>query len=491
VQVKAGNFFGLYDNVQFDFLAFNADSGGVTAPSEFADIIMLGGNANCISTNSPVSYTPDLTVQYQLSTANGDFIAQPGSPPIKITRKRQSDAYNVVQVSCLDRSNDYNKAVVEASDLDSVERFGRRVAPVLQAEMICDLGVARAVAQTALQRLVYLRNNYSFTLGWRYSRLEPMDIVTLTEPNTQLSGRMVRITAVDEGDMTDGSLSIEAEDVLIGVSTPGAYSAQGGSGYVTNYGAAPGDANAPVIMQPPTELSGTPQVWIGAAGGANWGGAEIWASDDGSSYAQVGIITAPARYGSLTANWPATADPDTTANLSISLANSGGTLTAASNLGADSFDTLSWVGSPGTPGELIAYSALTLTAPNAYDLTSYLRRGLYCSFAGAHLVGEQFLRLDAAIAKIPADAARVGQTIFIKLRSFNTTGGGLQDLSILSPISYVLQPVGLTIVNGVVPSTISAGQLLCIPDGAQYSVQGRMTDLGRINCHGRLVITNS
>jgi hypothetical protein len=492
VTVNSGNFTADHGPLGciFDRIFCFIDSSIATAPSEFTDIIASTGNDVCIAGNS-ITFTPDLTVQYALSTANGDFIANPGDPPIKVTRKRQSDAYNVVQVSCLDRTNAYNKAVVEASDLDSVERFGRRVAPVIQADMICELDVARSVAQTALQRITYMRNVYAFTLGWRYSRLEPMDIVTLTEPNTSLNARTVRITAVDEADLTQGTLAMEAEDVLIGISTPGSYATQAGNGYVTNTNTDPGAANAPVIMQPPVELSGVPQIWIGASGGANWGGAEIWASDDGSSYAQVGLITSAARYGTLTANFAGSADPDITNNLSVNLANSGGTLTSVSNLSADSFDTLSWVGAANTPGELIAYTTVTLTAPNAYTMSGYTRRGLYCGFPTTHLTGESFMRLDAAVAKITGDQARVGQTIFIKLRSFNLQGGGQQDLSTVVPVSYVVQPIGLTLINGAVPDTINAGQTLCVAENAQYLVQGRMTVYGRVNLHGRLSATNA
>jgi hypothetical protein len=202
----------------------------------------------------------------------------------------------------------------------------------------------------------------------------------------------------------------------------------------------------------------------------------------------VGTITQPARYGVVTANWPASADPDTTGNLSISLANSGGTLASGTVAQADADDTLCYVGAS-AGGELIAYTTATLTGANAYNLTTYIRRGQFCSFPAAHVVGESFMRLDAAVAKVPIEQSRVGTTVYYKLRSFNTQGGGLQDLSLLTPYTYLVRPVGLIVTNGVVPSTINDGQLLCIPEGAQYSVQGRMTDLGRINAHGRLIIT--
>ena len=74
-------------------------------------------------------------------------------------------------------------------------------------------------------------------------------------------------------------------------------------------------------------------------------------------------------------------------------------------------------------------------------------------------------------------------------RIFTNGTLGLQDLADLAPHTYTVQPVGIVLTNGVAPSTINAGQLLCVPEGAQYSVLGRMTNYGRINLHGRLIVT--
>lgn len=427
------------------------------------------------------TYTPDLTPQYSLTY--DDFI---GQPPVKVKRKRPADAFNTVQVTCLDRANDYNKATVEAKDAAMIARYGMRAAPVINADLICDLDIARNVAQAALQRELYFRNTYSFTIGWKYFRLEPMDIVAITDPLLGLVALPVRIKRISEDE--NGKLAIEAEDVFAGVATPGTYGTQTSEGFQVNNTVSPGNTFTPVIFQPPVELSGVPQIWIGASGGSNWGGCEVWASDDGSSYAKVGIITAPARYGDLTANWPASSDPDTTGNLSVNMSTSNGTLVTATSAQADGGDTLSYVGTA-VAGEIIAYSTVTSNAPSQYTMSGYIRRGLRCSFAGPHITGEKFMRLDGAIAKIAAQQSRVGNTVYVKLLSYNKYGNALQGLSEVSAIPYVVQPLGIVAVNGVIPSTIQATQVLCIPDGTQYSVASRFTCLGRTNCDGRLVVT--
>lgn len=426
-----------------------------------------------------VTYTPDLTPAYDLGVS--DFLADAGEDPVKLMRTRQSDAFNVVQVSILDRDNDYNDAVVEASDLAAIEKYGRRVAPMMTLHSVCNIEIGRAIAQITLQRLLYVRNTYEFSLPWNFARLEPMDIVTLTEPHLSLDAVAVRITSVEEDER--GRLTLTAEDLSVGSASATNYGTQASGGAVLNDSVDPGDAVEPVVFQPPVELSGVPQVWIGSSGGPNWGGAEVWTSDEGSSYALAGTIGSKARFGVLTANFPATGDPDTTSALSVDLSASGGVLVSATDAQADGLDTLSYV-----DGELIAYSQANLTGLNTYDLTTYIRRGLRCTLASAHEAGTNFMRLDGAICKIPITPSRVGNTIGIKLLSFNTLGRGLQTLDQAEVYEYVVQPLGVVATNGTLPSTIEASQSFCVAPTAQFSVIGRFTVLGHVNCDGRIVI---
>ena len=62
-----------------------------------------------------------------------------------------------------------------------------------------------------MQRRAYIRNTYKFKLGWRYSLLEPMDIVLLTDVALGLEEAAVRITQIDEDD--NGELTVIAEEI--------------------------------------------------------------------------------------------------------------------------------------------------------------------------------------------------------------------------------------------------------------------------------------
>ena len=331
-----------------------------------------------------------------------------------------------------------------------------------------------------LQRALYIRNNYEFTLPWKYSRLEPMDVVTLTEPEMGMFLTPVRLTAVEEDDT--GNLKMTAEDFFTGTLTTGNFEAPTTNAFVPNQNVSPGNANPPVIFQPPVEFTGQPQVWLATAGGANWGGAEVWASNDNVSYSKMGVVSGPARYGTLTANFPSGGDPDTINTLSANLSASAGTLSSVTTAQANGLATISYVG-----GELLSYANANLTSPFNYGLT-YLRRGTYGTESKAHLTGTQFVRLDGAVMSANLDPSLVGTTIYIKLLSYNTTSGGQQELADVSAHSYVVQPTGIVVTNGSVPYLIGAGQYFYIAPGTQVSVANRMYIYGRLKCYGRLVV---
>ncbi len=120
----------------------------------------------------------------------------------------------------------------------------------------------------------------------------------------------------------------------------------------------------------------------------NWGGANVWASLDGSSYAQIASINGATPQGFSTAYLASASGWDTTNTLSVDLTESGGTLTGTTQAGAEGGVTLCLI-----DNELIGYATATLTAPNKYNLTG-LARGLFGTTPTAHGTGAAFARLD-------------------------------------------------------------------------------------------------
>ena len=381
-------------------------------------------------TGNGVTYTPVLTVQYDLT--DDDF--QPGNnDPITVKRKTQADAFNNIKVEFLNRANAYNIEIAEATDQANIELFGLRPDQPRQMHAICDAGIAKFVAQMLLQRALYIRNTYEFTLGWNYCLLEPMDIVTLTDTGLGLSKFQVRLTAIEED--SDGLLHVTAEEYPFGVASPALYTYQTGSGYNVNYNTPAPVSGTPVIFEAPVDLAtNSLEVWLGQYGATGWGGCDVWVSGDNVTYQRVGTIYGSARIGTLTTGVNAGSDPDTTNTLAVDLTASGGQLLSGTQADADALHTLCWL-----DGELVSYETATLTATGKYSLT-YLRRAAYNTIGSSHASGAQFMRLDNAVFKYGYASNQIGKTLYFKFPSFNTYGGGAQDLG--SAVAYTHTLIG-------------------------------------------------
>ncbi|MBN8902826.1 MAG: hypothetical protein J0H19_18735 [Rhodospirillales bacterium] len=392
-------------------------------------------------TGNGKTYTPPSEPLYDLT--DDDFIAI-DDDPVKLTRKRPSDAVNAIQLEYDNRSNSYATDMVEAKDQAAIDRYGLRTSAASSTHMFADPGAARTSVQLQLQRQS-ARNVYTFTTDERYILLDPMDIVTLTDPGLDLDRQWVRIIDITEND--DRTLTFTAEEYLSGTGSAAAYSYSTGAGYSADYNADPGDANEPIIFDAPVELSASGiEVWMAVSGGENWGGADIHISTDGDTYKFVGTINGKSRQGILSSAIPATTDPDTLSTLSVDLTESAGTLLSGTKDDADHANTLCYV-----DGELVAYQTATLTATSKYDLT-YLRRGLFGTAIASHALGASFARMDDSKFVYSYDKDQIGQTIYVKLASFNTVGGGKQSLADIDPYTYVVQgpPVPGNVRNFVV-----------------------------------------
>jgi hypothetical protein len=398
-----------------------------------------GSVARTLLSGEFVRFNPNITPIYNL--ADDDFVLDGDNDPVQATRTDPYLAHNWQTIEMSQRSNDYSSTPIEAWDQNSIELYGLRRASTITAREICDPAVAQVSAQLMLQRGQHVRNTYAFKLSFEYCLLEPMDLVTLTDVGLGLDSAAVRISSIEEDDA--GHLSVVAEEFPAGVASAVAYPVQVGSNSSINRSAAPPAVNPPIIFEPgPAASGGLPQVWIALSGGAagiadpNWGGAIVNISLDNTAYRQIGQVNGPARQGVLTAaiEAPMGANPDVTNGLSVSLADSAGTLATATYADARNGVTLSIVDS-----ELLAYATATLTGANAYDLT-YLERGLYGSTPTAHLAGAPFARLDDAIFKYELPGGYIGTPLYLKFQSFNIFGESVQD--IWTCAAYVYTPTG-------------------------------------------------
>jgi hypothetical protein len=462
-----------------------------------------GGETITIAQDGTYSFVPVTTVQYSLG--EDDFIVQatmagihpgvaPGGPalraggtpvtggftddPVHVQRSSPADADNMVEVEFRDRGNQYNSTIAEVFDQGAIDLYGIRRDTSLKATAVCNWITAYVVAQLRLQRALYFRNTYTFQLGWKYCLLEPMDLVAITDARLGLNAQIVRITGVEEDE--EGTLTVTAEDFHPGWATVAAYY-PGGAGpgpsgdvavfypvqglanaFVPNWSAGAGNLNPPIIFEPPAKLlPGDLEIWIALSGSdPTWGGAQVWISSDGNSYAYAGTIDEPANMGLSTADLPnyGGANPDTGHTLAVNLSESRGQLQSVSATDAANLVTLCWLG-----GELLAFETATLTSAYNYNLTT-LYRGAYGSTVADHPSGTQFARLDGAIGRFPYPPALVGQQIYLKFLSFNTTGGAVQTLAAATAYAYTVtgggKPTGNLAISGFYIGDPAASQVL-------------------------------
>jgi len=387
------------------------------------------------------TYTPNTTALYNLTY--DDFLGvidQDGHPTgddaVTATRTSISDVYNTIPVEYADRQNAYNTSTVQDPEPVDVALNGQKVGSSLNLHMITRRAHAAAISRIQAQRQVYLRNTYVFKVGWKYILTEPMDLLTITDPKLGLSNLFVRVISIDfpeRASEADG-ITITAEAWPFGVGTAVPLVSQPVTPPSNNTTADPGPTNTPIIFDvaPQFSKSGGPELIIAASGGTLWGGCQVWASKDGSTYSQIGTMSAPCRYGTLTSAMAATG------GAAITLAPSLGSLASVSTALATDLQTLCWVSSGGTAGsggEIVGYDTATLTSANAYTLSLPVR-GTYGTAAATHASGSSFVRIDQNVFRYPVTPSALGTTIYVKLVPFNLWGGGLESLASCTAYTY-------------------------------------------------------
>lgn len=371
------------------------------------------------------SYTPAAEYSTPVYMLNDDDFRE----PVEETQNEPADRFNRVSISYRNRANDYADAVESAEDAASIDAFGLIEAPdVTEAYEVASAAVAAMVAELLLREGLSDGGQYRFRMPINYDLLEPLDIVQIEDARIDLAPRPVRLLEIGESE-EDGSLEVLAEDVQVTGCVVQAR--QIGAGF--HYASGPPDAvSARGVMMPTAATANVQQIWFGVTAGENWGGSTVWISSTGFDYVRAGEITARARMGALAddiAGASVELNPDQV--LDVNLVGTT-TLAPASQADADAYRSLLWV-----DGELMSYRDATLTGAGRYDL-GYLRRGLYGSNSPAHALGDPWMRLDDALAKINVPASDIGQTAWIKVTSRNAIGSYAQGLDEVSAMQIEL-----------------------------------------------------
>ena len=159
-------------------------SEGVLKIVPYGDTTAVGNGATFIPNTAPI---------YDLTTS--DLLT-----PVVIKRPSVADVMNSVSIEFANRANDYNPDVAEDKDEAMIALYGLRKASPVQAHSITTSTVAKFAANLLRKRSVEIRATYTFSLGWQFNLLEPMDLVTLTIPELGYNKKPVRITDMREDD---------------------------------------------------------------------------------------------------------------------------------------------------------------------------------------------------------------------------------------------------------------------------------------------------
>lgn len=378
-------------------------------------------------------WKPNRTILYDLSA--DDFIPQSGGALVTYQRKDSSEVYNQYPVEFINRENGYEKESVSYAVTQDIADYGLRQANTTQAHYLYTKERAVKLAEQLARKGKYERNKYTFKLDWSFCRLEVGDLVTLTDENCGLNKQVVMIDSVTEG--TDGLLTFTAVSRPEGTYTAAKYDVHETDRPYINYNKQAPNTDKPVILQPPADLTTNGlEVWIGARGtGDNWGGCDVYVSDDNAHYRHAGTITSSARIGILVKAIDATADAiEVTAN---------GTFLSGNEQDAKRGNTLCWL-----DGECFSYQIANLLPGGNYQLTGCMR-GQYNTTAESHSAGCNFARLDSTLLKIPFRKEDVGKQVWLKFVSFNIFGSGYQSLADVQAYEYVLLPYYIPPVSNV------------------------------------------
>lgn len=369
-------------------------------------------------------WQPNRTITYDLTA--DDFIPQAGGALVIYSRKDSSEIYNQFPVEFTNRDSGYEKETVSYALTQDIADYGLRQANTTSASYIYTKARAVKVAETLARKAQYERNKYTFKLDWAFCRLEVGDLVTLTDESCGLNKQPAMIDSVTEG--TDGLLTITAISRAKGDYSVASFDVHAVDRPYVDYNVAPPDTDAPIVLQPPAELTTSGlEVWIGARGkGDGWGGCRVYVSDNKDYYRYAGQIATAARIGTLAS----TVTADAT---SIEI-DANGDFLSGTQQDAERGNTLCWLG-----GECFSYQTATLLQNGHYELAGCIR-GQYQTTAAKHDAGAEFARLDTALLRIPFLKEDIGKKVYVKLASYNIFGNNEQDLSNLDEYEYTILP---------------------------------------------------
>lgn len=368
------------------------------------------------------TWSPYNQIQYNLNA--DDLIPASDGQLVVYKRKDSSESYNQATVEFINRANGYEKETVAFEIVADVQKNGLKPASKKSAHYLYTKARAQYYAEQLAMKRLYAKNQYTFRLDWAFCRLEPGDLVTLTDELCGLNKQIVVITSVSEA--ADGQLEITAEGKPPGTYAPAKYNVHENERPFIDYNQAAPSVNDVAIFQTVGDVGGN-QIFVGVNAPSGWGGCSVWVSDNGENYRRIGSITQQARMGKLKYGFAQNGD---FCNVVINQ----GVLKSGTHVDAERANTLCWIN-----GEALSYETVETHPDNWYTLRG-LVRGQYGTKAINHGANERFVRVDEALFHYPYRKEDINKTVYLKFTSLNVFGSNEQGLDEVREYQYKIVP---------------------------------------------------
>ena len=292
---------------------------------------------------------------------DNDFVTSKDKDPITIDQAPWQSRWNRTGVRWSVRENDYNEDTFQVEDAASINSYGLMTESAKDFQFLTTYLAAQFSGTLRLQRFQSIFTTFKFTLKDNFCWLSPGDIVTVTDGllgqttsnGAYMFGRTpIRIIKMVDSFPEKKGIEIEAESFPWSVGTALIGNPQATVPSNTNSGQQQDPGNTqPIIIEIPNRgsLYAGDTIYIYVSGTeSNWGGCQIFVSDDGKTYTFYEQLDTPAKLGTLDAAFPySAANPDNINVLTVDMALSGAQLQSVSEASFENNSTMSALLSPG------------------------------------------------------------------------------------------------------------------------------------------------
>ena len=362
------------------------------------------------------TWKPNTEIIYDIDA--DELISQNGAPVV-FRRKDSAEIYNYVTINFLNRANDYEEESVSFQNVASIKTYGVRSVSY-DAKWLHTKERALKYAQMKTRLAQTECNQYTLKLPWKYCRLEPGDLIRITDEAIGIKGQVAMVSEVTEAN--DGLITVTALQRAPGDYSEAKYKVDNKYQY-QDFNIDPGDTARPLFIIPPSDLvasSSGCELWIALHGNSeDWGGCDVYVSTKDGDYSYNGTHGVSSVYGWLVSDLSYDGD-----SVDIELDNPRAVeLLTGSAQDAKDGNTLIWIN-----GECMSYSLATLQGSNIYTLSGLVRA--QCGTKqGEHHYDDDVAILDGNIYPVSLPKSYIGKTLYFKFPAFNAFKANGQDLA--------------------------------------------------------------